>query len=236
MLCMKVLVLSAHADDEVIGIGGTLHKLADAGAVIRLVLFSDGAEGYTRIEEQPTIVAQRHRETAHVCNILGISEYVNLHGLDWNLKVDNAGYREVIRQIREFQPDLMFTHSRADYNDHRVVHDVGVEGWFHASVPCAMALGPIRRPASLYEFEVLHPIVNPSLVVDITDSFDAKVEAMHCYASQHDLVGDVFQLMEGRAMARGFLIGVKYGEALSRTTYRPYAIHDIRDLSEGARP
>jgi LmbE family N-acetylglucosaminyl deacetylase len=153
-----------------------------------------------------------------------------LHGLDWNLKVDNAGYREVIRQIREFRPDIVFTHSHADYNDHQVVHDVSIEGWYHAGIPCAMDLGPIAPFAPVYEFEVLEPMANPSLVVDITDTFSAKMEAMQCYASQHELVGGVFQLMEGRALERGYLIGARYGEALRRNSYRPRAVHDIQDL------
>jgi LmbE family N-acetylglucosaminyl deacetylase len=230
---MKVLVFCAHADDEVIGIGGTLRKLANAGAAIRLVMFSEGAEGYTRPEEKATIVARRHRETKKVCEILGIGEYINLGGLDWGLKVDNASYRDVVRHVREFRPDVVFTHGRADYNDHKAVHDVGTEGWFHAAVPCAMGKDPIWPWAPLYEFEVLEAMPQTNLVVDITDTYAAKVEAMKCYESQQAVVGGVFQLMEGRALERGYLIGAKYSEALYRTAYRPRAVRDVRDLCEG---
>ena len=193
---MKVLVFSAHADDEVIAIGGTLRKLANHGADIRLVIFSDGAEGYTRLEEKGTIVQQRHEETLKVCKVLGIGDYVNLHGQDWSLRVDNAGYHAVMRQIRGFKPDLVFTHSWADYSDHKAVHDVVTEGWFHAAVPCAMEAGPVWKHVPLYEFEVLEPMPSPSLVVDVSDTYDAKVEAMKVYGSQLDLVGGIFQLME----------------------------------------
>ena len=90
---MKVLVFCAHADDEVIGVGGTLRKLADGGATIRLVMFSEGAEGYTKLEDKPAIVKTRGEEIRRVCEILGIQEYFNLGLLDWNLKVDNSPYR-----------------------------------------------------------------------------------------------------------------------------------------------
>ena len=60
---MKALVFCAHADDEVIALGGTLRRLADGGADIRLVMFSEGAEGYTRVEDKGTIVQRRERET-----------------------------------------------------------------------------------------------------------------------------------------------------------------------------
>jgi len=224
---VKVLVFCAHADDEVIAIGGTLRKLANAGATIRRVMFSDGAEGYTRPEDKDTIVQTRNEETQRVCQILGIAEQYNLHLLDWDLKVNNHAYRAVIHHIREFQPDLILTHSRADYNDHIVVHDVVTEGWFHASIPCAMGEEPVWKLVPLYEFEVLQPLAKPSAVIDITETYAAKVEAMRIYASQHDLVGGVFQMMEGRALERGYLIGTKHAEALLRSTYRPRVIDDV---------
>lgn len=68
--------------------------------------------------------------------------------------------------------------------------------------------------------------------MDITHTYAAKVEAMAIYASQHELVGGVFQLMEGRALERGSQIGVKYGEALLRSHYRPRAVRDVKSLVE----
>lgn len=227
---MKVLVLCAHADDEVIGAGGTIRKLADAGASIRLVMFSEGAEGYTKLEERGAIVQRRESETRRVCETLGIAECFNLHMLDWNLKVENESYRAVVHHIREFRPDLVFTHSRADYNDHMAVHDVATEGWFHAALPCAMGQDPIWKLVPLYEFEVMDALARPSVVVDITDTYPVKVEAMKVYASQHEVVGGVFQMMEGRALQRGSLIGVQYGEAFARSAYRPRAVTDVATL------
>ena len=229
---MRVLVVCAHADDEVIAIGGTLRKLADADANIRLLMFSDGAEGYTTSDQKDAIVAIRNDETKKVCDILGISEYFNLHGLDWNFKVDNDGYHAVIHHIRQFKPDLVLTHSKADYNDHMVVHDVTVEGWFHAGIKCAMSEGDPWNRSALYEFEVLQAMDKPSVIVDITDTYSTKVKAMAIYESQHQIVGSVFQLIEGRALERGSQIGVKYGEAVRRNNYRPRGVYDINALSK----
>ena len=227
---MKALVFCAHADDEVIGLGGTIRKLADAGATIRLVMFSQGAEGYTVRRQRKTIIRTRRAETNRVCRILGIGESFNLGLLDWNLRVDNSTYHAVIRHIRQFQPDAVFTHCRADYNDHMAVHDVVTEGWFHAAVPCAMDEGPIWRHVPLYEFEVLGRMESPSTIVDITGTYAAKVEAMKCYASQHELVGGIFQKLEGRTLECGSVIGVRYGEALTRSRYRPQAVSDVGEL------
>lgn len=229
---MRILVFCAHADDEVIGMGGTLRKLADAGAHIRLVMFSAGAEGYSCPEEKTTITQTRQRETEAVCEILGIREYVNLGGLDWSLPVNNDSYRQVIRHIREFRPDAVFTHSMNDYSDHMAVHRVSTEGWFHAALPCAMEKDPVWKTVPLYEFEVIKPIIRPSLVVDVTDTFAFKKRAMEVYGSQAGIVGGVFQLMEGRALERGYSIGVRYGEAFIRSDYKPRPVRNMRTLLE----
>jgi len=227
---MKVLVICAHPDDEVISMGGTLKKLSDSGACIKLLMFSDGAEGFSSTKEKSTIVQRRHQETKKVCSVLGISQYVNLHCLDWDLKINNDGYRAVIQHIRTFQPDMVFAHSNADYNDHKVVHHTALEAWFHAALPCAMDMGPEWKLCPFYEFEVLESISKPSIVMDITETFDSKIEAMKCYESQHQIVGGIFQMMQGRALERGSLIGVKYGEAFNRHNYRPEAIKNVEQL------
>jgi len=91
--------------------------------------------------------------------------------------------------------------------------------------------GPVWKHVPLYEFEILQPIASPTLVVDITDTYPAKVDAMNSYASQLDIVGGVSQLMEGRAKERGYLIGTAYGEALYRSNYRPRAVSNVAELA-----
>jgi len=227
---MRVLIFCAHADDEVIGMGGTIRKFANAGAQIRLVIFSAGTEGYNAIEEKDSIAAQRRRETEAVCKILGIAEYINLGQLDWDLRVDNETYHAVVRHIRDFKPDVIFSHFYSDYNDHQAVSKVTREGWFHAASPCAMIEGEVHPMAPLFDFEVVDRMPSPSLVVDISDTYSAKVEAMGCYVSQLDYMSGVFQLMEGRAQERGYLIGVKYGEAFLRNNYRPGPVTRVEQM------
>lgn len=227
---MKVLIFCAHADDEVIGMGGSIRKFALAGADIRLVMFSDGAEGYGTEAERGQIVKQRDEETRKVCSLLGIGEYYNLHGLDWDLKVGNCAYRSVIHHIREFRPDVIFTHGNRDYNDHQAVSKVVAEGWFHASLACSMGKNPVYPMVPLYEFEVIQMMPDPNFVVDITDVFETKLAAMELYGSQRGVVGSSAQMITGRAMLRGQEIGVQYGEAFHRSSYRPAPISNIEDL------
>lgn len=229
---MRILVFCAHADDEVIGMGGTLGKFANDGAEIRLVMFSEGAEGYSSPSEKDTIIQTRQHETEAVCKILGIREYINLHGLDWSISVNNDTYRSVIENIRSFRPDAVFTHACMDYSDHKSVNTVTTEGWFHAALPCTMEDDPVWKLVPLYEFEVIRRIPDPTHIVDISDTFELKKKAMEIYGSQAGIVGGAFQMMEGRALDRGHLIGVKYGEAFIRSNYRPRAIYKTTTLLE----
>ena len=67
----RALVLCAHDDDEVIGPGGTIRRLADAGVRVTTVIFANGNEGYLRLEERDTIVERRRGERAVAQKILG---------------------------------------------------------------------------------------------------------------------------------------------------------------------
>jgi len=229
---MNVLVFCAHPDDEVIAMGGTLRLFAQMGAKIRLVIFSAGAEGYGQREDKATITQTRQKEVEAVCDILGIAEYFNLQGLDWNLRVSNEGYRHVIHHIRQFKPDVVFTHTPSDYNDHFAVSQTATEGWFHATLACAMEDEPVWKHVPLFEFEVIKPIARPTHVVDISRTYAFKEKAMEVYSSQFGVVGSIFQLMEGRALERGYTAGVQYGEAFLRSNYRPRTIRHLTSMLE----
>lgn len=229
---MKILVFCAHADDEVIGLGGTIRKFADAGADIRLIHFSAGAEGYASPEEKETICTTRAAEVKKVCRILGISSYRNFNLLDWSITADNSTYRLVIEEIRSFQPDAVFTHLESDYRDHKNVSTAVAEGHFHASLACAMEAAPVWKNVPLYHFEVIKLMPEPELIVDISGTMSAKLEAMEVYASQTGVVGGADQMLESRAAMRGQSIGVRYGEALIRNRMRPRKITDLNTLLE----
>ena len=229
---MKILVFCAHADDEVIGLGGTIRKFANAGAEIRLIHFSAGAEGYASLEEKDTICATRAAEVEKVCRILGVSSYRNFNLLDWSIPADNSTYRLVIEEIRSFQPDAVFTHFESDYRDHRNVSIAVSEGHFHASLACAIEQAPVWKDVPLYHFEVIKLIPEPEIIIDISDTMDAKLEAMAVYASQTGVVGGADQMLFSRASMRGQNIGVRYGEALIRNKMRPRKINDLNKLLE----
>ncbi len=70
----RVLVLAAHPDDEVLGVGGTMALLAAAGARLRLVAVTDGEASHPGHPDPAALAALRAAETADALRALGAQD------------------------------------------------------------------------------------------------------------------------------------------------------------------
>jgi LmbE family N-acetylglucosaminyl deacetylase len=75
MNIQRALNICCHPDDEVLGIGGTIKKLTNQGVEVNVLMFANGNEGYTKLEDKERIVEIRRMEREKVGRILGISRY-----------------------------------------------------------------------------------------------------------------------------------------------------------------
>ncbi|HHZ95157.1 MAG TPA: PIG-L family deacetylase [Flavobacteriales bacterium] len=117
-MTQKVLVLAAHPDDETLGCGGTIARLASEGAYIKLITFTDGesARGQT--------TKNRNDKLASVCTKLGITDYAFSNYPDNRLDIisllDKCKY---VEQNVDFEPNLIFTHHPHCLNiDHEIIY------------------------------------------------------------------------------------------------------------------
>lgn len=117
-MTQKVLVLAAHPDDETLGAGATISRLADEGAYIKLLTFTDGesARGQT--------TKNRNDRLDKVCSKLGISDYSFANYPDNRLDIisllDKCKY---IENNVDFEPNIIFTHYPQCLNiDHEQVY------------------------------------------------------------------------------------------------------------------
>jgi LmbE family N-acetylglucosaminyl deacetylase len=216
------LVFSAHPDDEAVGMGGTIAKLAKAGNDVFVVIFTKGEEGYADKKLKETISELRQKEIERVRGILGIKKYELMGRPDMGLKNDKETFKESIRIIRKFKADVVFTHYRVDrHRDHIAASKLVTEAFWQAGEPVSMELGNPWRPRALYYYEETYPFRFPSHIVDITETFDAKIDAMRTYTSQLPVVPFILDGIEGQAISRGSAIGAKYGEAFLRSKVTP---------------
>jgi LmbE family N-acetylglucosaminyl deacetylase len=218
--------MCAHDDDEVIAVGGTIKKLTAAGVRVTTLVFAEGNEGYSRLDERDTIVQQRRKERQAAQNILGTQECIALGYHDYaNLDCEDV-YREIIRVVRTARPHIVFTHLPAEYLAHRTLAKVAPEAIWQAGWRCSLELGDPWKVCTFFQFSVLELIPRPSHIVDISNTFQYKLQAMEAYKSQHVVVAGILKQIKARAQLYGSFIGTTYGEAFVRSQYIPLCVKD----------
>jgi bacillithiol biosynthesis deacetylase BshB1 len=209
-----VLVFGAHPDDEVIGCGGTLAKLAKQEYKVIVVIFCWGETGYAKIKWKKSMAQIRREEAEQAAKILGIKEKIGLGKPSQGIVNDKETYQQCVRLIRKYRPQIIFTHWHEDrHRDHKAVSQVTEGARYTAGDNVLADMGKPWYTPKLLFYEVLELFTHPSHVVDISDTFEKKIEAMKAYKSQHEVLSGILDYLEGVAKARGFIVGVKYAEA-----------------------
>lgn len=185
----RALVVAAHPDDEVLGCGGTMARMATEGVEVHTLILATGhaSRDGASAEDEAALEALR-RSAASAGRVLGVSSVV-LEDLPDN-QMDTVPLLAVVKRIeaslRRVRPTVVFTHLPSDVNvDHAVVH---------RAVLAACRPQPGEEVRELYHFEIasssewgaMSPgwTFRPTLGVDISSTLDAKLAAMACYASE----------------------------------------------------
>ena len=186
----KVLVVVAHPDDEVLGCGGTIAKHSALGDKVYCLILSEGVT--SRYDNRETAIQlhsvveeikQLKKEAEEATNILGIKQVFFYNFPDQQF--DTVPLLEIIKTIEriksKIRPDIIYTHYEHDLNlDHRIT--------FQA---CLTAIRPLDTIVKeIYSFEVpsstewnTHTFT-PNVFIDISNTFDKKIEALKCYESE----------------------------------------------------
>lgn len=217
----KVLVLAGHGDDSVIAVGGILRSLVDRGCSVSVVCFGNGDEAFGKMEDRDSIVAQFTSDAVAAHKVLGIDDFQCLNLPDFAIREGREIYRDCIAAIRRVRPDVILSHYWLEYFQHRAMARLALDSWWQAGWKCSADLGEPWAARRLYQFEVLHTMPEPTHLVDITESFDAKREACRQYRASQELLDALLDQVEAKARFHGSKIGVKYAEALTRSYFIP---------------
>lgn len=216
----SVLVVAAHADDEVLGCGGTIAKFSDQGASVNVVFLSDGVNSRANINHGALEALERREIAAKkACDILGVKS-VSFRNYPDN-KMDTVALLEVTKTIEEiiitFQPDIILTHYFGDLNiDHRISYEAVVTACrpqFNHSVKTILSF---EVPSSTeWQLPGNFPAFSPNWYEDISDTFERKIAALDAYASEMREWPHPRSLKGVTALARwrGATIGVDAAEA-----------------------
>ncbi|MFC4555039.1 PIG-L deacetylase family protein [Georgenia faecalis] len=204
---MRVLVLSPHPDDDVIGCGGTLRQLVLGGAQVDVVYVTSGENGgLGRPPEE--IATTRETEARQAAEVMGYASVRFLRRPEGGLEQDTTLVPALIGLVRELRPALaLLPHARDGHVDHVATHRAGVRAVAAAAGPWYSGVGgdPHAVPVVL-GYEVWTPIEAPALVRDVTDAHETQVRALELHASQ---VADFAyeQFIAGLNSYRGALLG-----------------------------
>ena len=213
----RVLVFAAHQDDETIGCGGTIRKWANSGTEVHVCFVTDGSTGIEQETTPADITRTRMHEATVAAAHLGVHK-LHSFGLECQ-KVSNkkANFHKFIQKIREIKPDLVITHNQVcKHRDHKRTSILVEEACWKSNENILEELGAPHEVKDLWSYEILDVHPNPDIVVDITDTYEEKVEAMGQYFSQLGILNGVMNFIDGLTKVRGYQVGVLRGEAFTR--------------------
>jgi len=229
---IDILAIAAHRDDVEQTCGGTLLKMAQHGRSTGILDLTQGEMGTRGTAED------RAREASDAAKILRVSWRQALDIPDGRVENTWENRLKVARVIREQRPRvLILPYWKGRHPDHYTASTLGYEACFLAGLakldisvarapspanPDAGATNlPPHRPFKII-YATLYYDVRPTFVVDITELFEARFQALMAYKSQfsdqeagRDLFpaqAEIRARIEAMARFYGLLGGVTYAE------------------------
>lgn len=213
---MTILIVAAHPDDEVLGCGGTIAKLSENNAIYVLIL----GEGITSRDisdkEKNKELNELKKQSEQANKLLGTKKAFFNNFPD--NKFDTVPLLDIVKSVEKIKrivnPDIIFTHSKADLNvDHRITYQAVLT-----------ATRPIKGESvkALYSFEVLSSTewnfpsgFAPNVFIDITDTLDTKLKAMNVYKNEirDDMHPRSLRGIITNSQLWGLKVGLEYAEA-----------------------
>ena len=220
----RVVLVAAHPDDAEFYLGATLPQLRDAGAVLSLVVATDGDKGYYPFEDAEKNRRVRDAEQTEAAKAWGATDVTFLHLPDGRLHSGDPLESLVQAQLERLKPDVILAFEdeyppTRQHSDHLRTGEAVAAVLPHLTGVRAIARFSTRAP---------------NRVADATATWNEKLRLMRLHKSQFDtprnglfdrLIGRAGKnpfafirgLVESFARADGAKVGVEYGEGLRWT-------------------
>ena len=185
---LNIIVIGAHPDDADNKFGGTAALFAKMGHNVKFVSVTNGDAGHYN-KGGGHLAKIRRAEAKKAAKQLGIKEYTVLDNHDGELLPTLEVRHQIIREIRNWNADVVLSPRPADYHpDHRYTGILVQDAAYLVIVPNVTPDTPPleKNPVFLYledRFQKPYPF-QPDIAVDITSTFDKKIEALSAHESQ----------------------------------------------------
>jgi LmbE family N-acetylglucosaminyl deacetylase len=225
----KILVVVAHPDDEVLGCGGTMARLALEGNDVYTLILGEGIT--SRDKKRMKVkrggeIAELRKQARNANKILGVKKVYTFDFPD--NRFDTVPLLDIIKTIEkskeDIKPDIVFTHHYGDLNiDHQITFkavmtafrptkDESVKEIYSFEIPSSTEC---NVPSSLTHFM-------PDYFVNINKSLEIKINALKEYETElRDFPHPrSLKAVEINAKYRGIMLGFKAAEAFKTVRIR----------------
>jgi bacillithiol biosynthesis deacetylase BshB1 len=234
---LDILAIMAHPDDAELGCAGTLIAHVAKGYKVGIIDLTAGELGTNGTVEI------RAKEAAKAARIMGLAVRENMGFKDGFFANDEAHQRALITQIRRFRPRIVIANAISDrHPDHARAAQLTSTACFLAGLKKIATIfqGKAQeawRPEQIF-YILQSNYIEPDLVVDISNYWEQKMQAILAYQTQFYVPGinneptfiatpEFIDFLKGRAREMGQSIRVQYGEGF--TVNRKIGVRDLFD-------
>lgn len=183
----RLLILGAHPDDAEFHAGGIASIYRAMGRELKMVSVTDGGAGH-HTRGSTELVRLRREEAATAGRVIG-AVYETWDFPDGALQASLEVRHRIIREIRQFKPDLVLTHRPNDYHpDHRAVGQCVQDASYLVKVPLIVPDVPALKkdPVVAYMPDLFTKPqrMQPEVILNIAEQIDTIVSMLACHASQ----------------------------------------------------
>ena len=218
----NIVVISAHPDDEILGVGGTLLKHKKNGDKIYWLITTNIFENQGFSKER---ISSRQKEIKKISEALSVEK---VFMLDYpTMSLSTSSLIEMVPKISkiftEIEPEIVYCLNRSDaHSDHRITFD--------AVMACTKSFRyPFIKQVIMYECisetefapQLPEKVFIPNYFVDISSFLEEKMNLMKIYESElgnHPFPRSLKNI-EALATFRGACVGVEYAEAFQLIKY-----------------
>lgn len=238
---LDILAFGAHPDDVELSCGGTLIKQVEEGKKIGLIDLTQGEMGTRGTAET------RRTEAENARKILGAAVRENLKMPDGFVEQNEESLLSVIRVLRKYRPETVLANAIHDrHPDHGRASNLLRRACFLSGLKKIETTVDGKqqepwRPSKLY-FYIQDRYIKPDFVVDISEYFDKKMDAVFAYNTQFKKENrpddtepdtpistpDFAHFLEARAREFGRVAGFKFGEGF--VAERLIGVRSLDDL------
>jgi bacillithiol biosynthesis deacetylase BshB1 len=222
---LHILAIGVHPDDVELGCTGTLINHIQKGQQAGILDLTQGELG------SRGTIATRHEEAQNSAKLIGVSVRHNLKMADGFFKNDREHVMQIIPFLRRYQPDIVLANALEDrHPDHGRAGKLIADACFLAGLRKIETKWEGQSQEAWRPGKVFHYIQDrfrePDFIVDISDSFKRKMEAVQCFRTQFFSDGSdepetyisrsgFLEKISARAYDLGQRIGVAYGEGFN---------------------